>query len=505
MPGNKQTLRQVLTSLAGSSTLHGLPRTVSSGHIAVRILWGLLVLGATGLFCFQMVGLCREYYSYPTKTSVQLQFSPLLFPALTFCNMNPIRYFSDWHIHDGLYKMYDTSWLLDTIEDFTADDLLGWGYDAETVQILFEEFSNSRDTYEAWKQRILTELRKIPKENRTALGHQADVFIHSATFGGYKIKSDQFSLFQSATYGNCYTLDQNDLIARGGGQRHGITIVFNIEANEYFKKSSSSYGVRMVIHEKGTTPLPENEGISLDRAHETSVGIRLVQVKRLGGVYGNCTDGYDFVQRYKINYTLPLCYSLCEMHHMVEFCDCIPLTSIDIEDFNKDICDFDNITQRNCTEDVYHKLEYGEIECDCRSRCKESVYPLTLSGRSWPHREYLTDVLLKDVCKRNLTLTEIYYPDLCANLTQKNVRNEVLDKVVENFLVAHIYFEDLNYELVSEEPLYNTVRFLSDIGGAMGLYMGASLLTYVELLHVLLEIILHLRTRRKTTIEPFKN
>ncbi|WAR07484.1 ASIC2-like protein [Mya arenaria] len=92
MSGNNKNLRQILTSLAGSSTLHRLPRTVSSCHIAVRILWALLVLG---LFCFQMVELCREYYSNPMKTSVNLQFSPLLFPALTFCNMNPIRYFSD--------------------------------------------------------------------------------------------------------------------------------------------------------------------------------------------------------------------------------------------------------------------------------------------------------------------------------------------------------------------------------------------------------------------------
>ncbi|WAR07483.1 SCNuncharacterized [Mya arenaria] len=123
---------------------------------------------------------------------------------------------------------------------------------------------------------------------------------------GYKIKTDQFSLFQSATYGNCYTLDLHDILARGSGQLHGITVVFNIETKEYFKTYSSSYGVRMVMQEKGTTPLPENEGISLDRAHETSVGIRLVQIKRLGGVYGNCTDGYDFVQKYKVNYTLPL-------------------------------------------------------------------------------------------------------------------------------------------------------------------------------------------------------
>lgn len=37
--------------------------------------------------------------------------------------------------------------------------------------------------------------------------------------------------------------------------------------------------------------------------------------------------------------------------------------------------------------------------------------------------------------------------------------------------------------------LFQSVRFLSDIGGAMGLFMGASVLSCVELLQLLLEIV----------------
>jgi len=53
-----------------------------------------LCTGALALFAYQMHGLWTEYYSYPTKTTVSLELAPLLFPALTFCNMNPVTLFS---------------------------------------------------------------------------------------------------------------------------------------------------------------------------------------------------------------------------------------------------------------------------------------------------------------------------------------------------------------------------------------------------------------------------
>ena len=86
---------------------------------------------------------------------------------------------------------------------------------------------------------------------------------------------------------------------------------------------------------------------------------------------------------------------------------------------------------------------------------------------------------------------------ICDNLLM--ISDEELDIVAPNFLAVYIYFENLNFETVSEEPLYNTLRFLSDIGGAMGLYMGASVLTYVEILQVALEVFLLVKRKMKQT------
>ena len=58
----------------------------------------------------------------------------------------------------------------------------------------------------------------------------------------------------------------------------------------------------------------------------------------------------------------------------------------------------------------------------------------------------------------------------------------------------YIFLQGL-YSITRVFYLFQSVRFLSDIGGAMGLFMGASVLSCVELLQLLLEILLYMRRR----------
>ncbi|XP_028418268.1 amiloride-sensitive sodium channel subunit alpha-like [Dendronephthya gigantea] len=54
--------------------------------------WIVAVLGATGMFVFQVSDLFRHYLSRPVQTSVTVTFEKQLkFPAVTICNLNVIR------------------------------------------------------------------------------------------------------------------------------------------------------------------------------------------------------------------------------------------------------------------------------------------------------------------------------------------------------------------------------------------------------------------------------
>lgn len=56
----------------------------------------------------------------------------------------------------------------------------------------------------------------------------------------------------------------------------GLRLNLNIETNEYVADYMDAFGLRLVIHEPGTFPFPEEEGFTLNPRYETTIGMRLV-------------------------------------------------------------------------------------------------------------------------------------------------------------------------------------------------------------------------------------
>ncbi|XP_069815844.1 acid-sensing ion channel 2-like [Dendropsophus ebraccatus] len=59
----------------------------------------------------------------------------------------------------------------------------------------------------------------------------------------------------------------------------------------------------------------------------------------------------------------------------------------------------------------------------------------------------------------------------------------------QNILVLDIFFEALNYETIEQKKAYEVAGLLGDIGGQMGLFIGASILTILEIIDYLYEVI----------------
>ncbi|XP_013083409.2 FMRFamide-activated amiloride-sensitive sodium channel-like [Biomphalaria glabrata] len=74
------------------TTLHGMRRAVSSNKCWIRGIWTLLVLVGAGLALYQFISIVREFQTSPVSTVVSIKYQPRLeFPAVTLCNLNPIR------------------------------------------------------------------------------------------------------------------------------------------------------------------------------------------------------------------------------------------------------------------------------------------------------------------------------------------------------------------------------------------------------------------------------
>lgn len=82
---------EVIHSLISESSLHGIPRILSSKHWYQRALWLCLVLVTFGFLVHQLYQLSSNYNSYPIKTKVSMKRTPLRFPSISFCNLNPVK------------------------------------------------------------------------------------------------------------------------------------------------------------------------------------------------------------------------------------------------------------------------------------------------------------------------------------------------------------------------------------------------------------------------------
>ena len=81
----------IFKEMAENTSIHGVAQAVTSKYLYKRVIWIILVLGLTGWLFFQLVNLFKGYSEHPIQTTVKLHFSPLPFPAVSFCNMNPVR------------------------------------------------------------------------------------------------------------------------------------------------------------------------------------------------------------------------------------------------------------------------------------------------------------------------------------------------------------------------------------------------------------------------------
>ncbi|CAH3199315.1 unnamed protein product, partial [Porites evermanni] len=81
---------------------------------------------------------------------------------------------------------------------------------------------------------------------------------------------------------------------------------------------------------------------------------------------------------------------------------------------------------------------------------------MTVSAANWPSehsKKHLRDILKSD--------------GLGNHSSELNL----------NFLKLKVYYGQLNFEVLDEEYAYTFARFLSDIGGIMGMWIGISALT----------------------------
>ncbi|XP_059175716.1 acid-sensing ion channel 1C-like [Physella acuta] len=120
------------------------------------------------------------------------------------------------------------------------------------------------------------------------------------SFAGRKCFPDNFTHVYSETYGNCYTIQYEKFIMRKNGPPNGLELILYVESAEYIPTIMHETGFRVVVHQQGTVPFPNEDSVSVMPGTSTFIGVKQT------------------------------CQRICEQSEIRKQCECIPNSEIEI-------------------------------------------------------------------------------------------------------------------------------------------------------------------------------
>ena len=234
----------------------------------------------------------------------------------------------------------------------------------------------------------------------------------------------------------------------GTGSDFALHLVFDLHTEDHYRiqegDSSLANGLDVLVHHADNFPLMSSGSIQLSPGMQHYVAVQMSDIERLSKPYSTreCVEDKE--------YQLNECLYQCKLQLQFAKCDC----KID-DPHHPDACTYYKII--DCY-DMYITDYYNDV-CDCTPPCSTYEYSVRQSSLSLPSGENL---------------------EYFTNMTGTN--RSAWEDITENIVHLQIYFDSMEYTVVRETPAFGLYDLIANIGGLLGLFLGASLITIMELL-----------------------
>ena len=143
------------------------------------------------------------------------------------------------------------------------------------------------------------------------------------------------------------------------------------------------------------------------------------------------------------------------------------------------LCSGWNATSRDCTVEVSKLYKNGNFTCPCNAACNDVLFSKEASTAEWPNVNY-TPYLIEKL--RKYTTSDRITEYLQKIVSDPSASVESLNtNIKKNFVRVEIYYQNLNFQKIQEKPSYSTTQLITDFGGNIGLWIGWSVLTFLEI------------------------
>uniref|UniRef100_A0AC34QMT6 Uncharacterized protein n=1 Tax=Panagrolaimus sp. JU765 TaxID=591449 RepID=A0AC34QMT6_9BILA len=235
------------------------------------------------------------------------------------------------------------------------------------------------------------------------------------------------------------------------GFHHGFEVVMDSNAqiaSELPLDPFAGIGAKVYVHEGGEVPQIKSSGISVPPGMRLYVGLDVQKVSLLPKTnWGRCQPdwdpkihGHQYLNR---SYSAAHCELNCKLNLMMENCGCVPLSLA----VNVPLTVCVDHSALNCSKQQSLNLTV----CNCSVECSKTEYSTLVS-----------------------------YSNLRFTKEEKSGIRD-LNYAKENFVGIVVYMKDIIYEHHEQQRQVQTADLLSNIAGSMGLFLGMSTITLLEI------------------------
>lgn len=247
--------------------------------------------------------------------------------------------------------------------------------------------------------------------------------------------------------GVCYTFNditngKHNRIVTQTGIEYGLKLILSVDPANVAETS----GVKVIVHQRRDIARPNLYGIGIPPGRSALIGIRK-QIEIDQTRESMCTKGFPLKFLPNRVYSQFACRENAIVEHVVQSdaCSCVIYPNPNFRSCSlNDSC---------CLLKEYTAYSYEQ----CPLPCRFTYYPYENSYVSFP--------------------TEYY----------RNKLERTFNKSFKGLVSAHIFFEVLHETSIVTYYSYDFVSFLSNIGGQMGLFLGISLISVIEIFVLILD------------------
>ena len=441
-----------------SWTLHGLPNVFRTKYKSIKIIWIILFLAALGISIYFLYNTINEYLQYNVTTVVRIvNVEEMDLPVITFCDKNFVNN------QNGL--------------DYYVSILnqIGYAVDLEGLTNYIDFTGRYLVTY--WPSVFFYQ---IPIKERINYSKTLNEILYHAFFDRF-INPEEFNWIFHPYLGNCYQLNTDSQFKAEVINFNVLQMSFNLKLPPIVENYGYGNGLIVFFEDKKSNiyRLNQQDSYVFKSGFQTSLRITKSVFNRYPKPYSDCDfieddDGnfeypssfdrkyYDQIKQAGYQYSQSMCISFCQLdkignnctfrasslnapNNMNNFCPDIKLNFVDSPD----------LLDKYLLSYYYNKETDNECKNKCPLECKTEKYEISFEN------------------------------------TEENEPN--------HFLELFINFNSFSYLNYEESPSISVYGLVSNVGGAIGLLLGMSLLSIFEVLEmVILSIVITIQHKYRS-------